>query len=191
MTIRCLSVLPHLSVLDAHVPSFLSFYLHLTYLASVIHPRRRPFCRRCCGPVQAALSSSLFWSACSSGAGTASAPHGGRGRCGGREGSDLGLLSSPHGSAAHVGNAGSCSEAASALAPAILTWVGYLTPNPEVPSACLLIIHPFSLTSSARSGSRNLLMGPSAWKIPDLAAAVLTADGSEEKEGGVCWGVDV
>lgn len=122
MTIGCLSVLPYLSVLDAHVPSFLSFYLRLTYLASVIHPLCCPFCRRCCEPVQAAVSSSLLvclqlWGRHSLSTSWC------RGRCGGHEGSDLGPLSSPHGSAAYVGNAGSCSEAASALAPALLTWV--------------------------------------------------------------------
>ena len=150
MNIRCLSVLPRLSVLQAHVLSLLSVCLCLTYLMRVLHPVSCPLWTRCSEPVQTALGSSLSCSMCSSGARHSLSTS--WGRCGGCGGFDLGHLSSLQGSAAQVASAASCSEAASPLAPARLTWVGYLTPHPHVPSACLLNYSFFLPPCSPRSG---------------------------------------
>ena len=137
MNIRCLSVLPRLSVLQAHVLSLLSVCLCLTYLMRVLHPVSCPLWTRCSEPVQTALGSSLSCSMCSSGARHSLSTSWGRcGGCGGFE----------------VASAASCSEAASPLAPARLTWVGYLTPHPHVPSACLLNYSFFLPPCSPRSG---------------------------------------
>jgi len=147
MNIRCLSVLPHLPMLHAHVLSLLSVCLYLTYLMRVLHPVYCPFRTRCSEPVQTALGSALALCA-ALGPGTASVPHGCWGRCSGRGGSDLGHLSSLQGSATHVASAASWSP----LAPALLTWVGYFTPHPHVPSACLLNYSFFLPPCSPRSG---------------------------------------
>ena len=146
------SVRPSMPLCVACTRALFTECLSLLYLMRVLHPVYCPLWTHCSEPCRL-LSAPLSLGLCAAlGPGTASVPHGCRGRCGGRGGSVLGHLSSLQGSAAHVASAVGCSEAASPLAPALLTWVGYLTPNPHVPSACLLNYSFFLPPCSPTSG---------------------------------------